>query len=61
MQARRTGGVLPLRFLPSHQVYSEADQGKDRSLPVIYLTASAVEEWTAEGVLKSILMPKPHA
>ena len=30
---------------------------KDPSFPVIYLTASAVEELTAEGVLKSILMP----
>jgi CheY-like chemotaxis protein len=32
---------------------------KEPSFPVIYLTASAVEEWTAEGVPNSILMPKP--
>ena len=34
---------------------------KDSAFPVIYLTASAVEEWTTQGVANSILMPKPFA
>jgi DNA-binding response OmpR family regulator len=34
---------------------------KDGAFPVIYLTASAVEEWDAQGVPNSILMPKPFA
>jgi CheY-like chemotaxis protein len=34
---------------------------KDGAFPVIYLTASAVEEWDSQGVPNSILMPKPFA
>ena len=33
---------------------------KDRTFPVIYLTASAVAEWASEGVPDSILIPKPY-
>jgi CheY-like chemotaxis protein len=33
---------------------------KDRTFPVIYLTASAVAEWTSEGVPDSILIAKPY-
>ena len=32
---------------------------KHPTFPVIYLTASAVEEWSAQGVPNSILKPKP--
>lgn len=32
---------------------------KDRAFPVIYLTASAVEEWVSEGVPASLLIAKP--
>ena len=32
---------------------------KDPAFPVIYLTASAVEEWSTQGVPNSILIPKP--
>ena len=32
---------------------------KDGTFPVIYLTASAVAEWDAEGVPNSILIAKP--
>jgi DNA-binding response OmpR family regulator len=34
---------------------------KDAAFPVIYLTASAVEEWNSQGVSNSILMAKPFA
>ena len=34
---------------------------KNDAFPVIYLTASAVEEWKAQGVPNSILMTKPFA
>jgi CheY-like chemotaxis protein len=34
---------------------------KDGAFPVIYLTASAVEEWDSQAVPNSILMPKPFA
>lgn len=30
-------------------------------LPVVYVTSVAAEEWTSQGVPKSILIPKPFA
>src|SRR3954447_8619916 len=31
----------------------------DASLPVIYITGGAATEWSARGVPKSVLIPKP--
>ena len=34
---------------------------KEAAFPVIYVTAYSAEEWTAQGVPNSILIPKPFA
>lgn len=34
---------------------------KEPALPVVYVTASAAEEWASYGVSRSILIPKPFA
>ena len=33
----------------------------DPSFPIIYMTGAAAEQWTSNGVPKSVLLPKPFA